>query len=111
MAEQEDFLRPLIQEVIQQVLEGEMKEPSGAGKSERTPNRQAYLAGYLTHTTPRRLWQHILSYQYQEPSHTQVTGLIMNPGSRDLSQLDSRGGPFAGGAFQRNAPPGLILKL
>jgi transposase-like protein len=43
MAGQEDFLRPLIQEVIQQVLEAEMDEALGAGKSERTPGRLGYL--------------------------------------------------------------------
>ena len=32
LAEQEDFLRPLIQEVVQQVLEAEMEEALGAGK-------------------------------------------------------------------------------
>jgi transposase-like protein len=40
MAEQEDFLRPLIREVIQQVLEGEMDEALAATKGERTANRQ-----------------------------------------------------------------------
>ena len=39
MAGQEDFLRPLIQEVVQQVLEAEMDEALGAGKGERTANR------------------------------------------------------------------------
>jgi transposase-like protein len=40
MREQEDFLRPLIREVIQQVLEAEMEEAVGAEKNERTANRQ-----------------------------------------------------------------------
>ena len=45
LAEQEDFLRPLIQEVVQQVLEAEMEEAlrsweGGAdGKSSRLPFR------------------------------------------------------------------------
>ena len=39
MAGQEDFLRPLIQEVVRQVLEAEMEEAVGAEKGERTPNR------------------------------------------------------------------------
>jgi putative transposase len=39
LASQEDFLRPLIQEVVQQVLEAEMDETLGAGKGERSPNR------------------------------------------------------------------------
>jgi len=36
---QEDFLRPLVREVIQQVLEAEMEEVVGAGKGERTAER------------------------------------------------------------------------
>jgi transposase-like protein len=46
MAGQEDFLRPLIQEVIQQVLEAEMDETLSAEKSERTAGRQGYRSGY-----------------------------------------------------------------
>ena len=42
MAEQEDFLRGLIQQVVQQVLEAEMDEALSAEKGERTPNRQGY---------------------------------------------------------------------
>ena len=48
MAGQEDFLRPLIQEVLQQVLEAEMDEAVGAGKGERTANRRG--------TTPFPTW-------------------------------------------------------
>jgi transposase-like protein len=36
MKEQEDFLRPLIREVLQEVLEVEMEEALGAEKGERT---------------------------------------------------------------------------
>ena len=35
IGDQEDFLRPLVREVIQQVLEAEMEEAVGAGKGER----------------------------------------------------------------------------
>ncbi len=35
---QEDFLRPLVREVIQQVLEAEMEEAVGAGKENEQPN-------------------------------------------------------------------------
>src|ERR1700722_16361362 len=45
-AEGDDFLRPLVQEVVQQVLEAEMDEAVGAGKSERTAQRVGYRAGY-----------------------------------------------------------------
>jgi putative transposase len=37
--EQEDFVRGLIQQVVQQVLEAEMEEVLGAQKGERTPER------------------------------------------------------------------------
>ena len=40
---QEDFLRPLVREVIQQVLEAEMEEVVGAGKGERTAERVGYI--------------------------------------------------------------------
>jgi putative transposase len=55
MREQEDFLRPLIREVIQQVLEAEMEEAVGAERSERTPNRQGYRAGYYGRTLVTRV--------------------------------------------------------
>ena len=45
MAEQKDFLRPLIQEVLQQVMEAEMDEALGAEKGERTSNPLAIDLG------------------------------------------------------------------
>src|SRR5215467_9392769 len=55
MAGQEDFLRPLIQEIVQQVLEAEMDEALGAEKGERTPNRQGYRSGYYGRTLVTRV--------------------------------------------------------
>jgi len=55
MAGQEDFLRPLIQEVVRQVLEAEMDEAVGAEKGERNPNRQGYRAGYYGRTLVTRV--------------------------------------------------------
>ena len=55
LAEQEDFLRPLIQEVVQQVLEAEMEEALGAGKGERTANRQGERSGYYGRTLVTRV--------------------------------------------------------
>jgi putative transposase len=55
MAGQEDFLRPLIQEVIQQVLEAEMDEALGAGKSERTAGRLGYPSGHYSRTLSTRV--------------------------------------------------------
>jgi hypothetical protein len=55
MAGQGDLLRPLIQEVIQQVLEAEMDETLSAEKSERTPGRQGYRSGYYGRTLITRV--------------------------------------------------------
>jgi putative transposase len=52
---QEDFLRPLIREVVQQVLEAEMDEAVGAEKGERTANRQGYRSGYYGRTLVTRV--------------------------------------------------------
>jgi putative transposase len=54
-AEQEDFLRGLIQQVVQQVLEAEMDEAVGAQKSERTPDRLGYRSGYYSRTLMTRV--------------------------------------------------------
>jgi putative transposase len=55
MAEQPDFLRPLIQEVLQQILEAEMDEAVGAAKSERTASRVGYRSGYYGRTLVTRV--------------------------------------------------------
>jgi putative transposase len=55
MAEQPDFLRPLVQEVLQQILEAEMDETVGAGKSERTATRVGYRSGYYGRTLVTRV--------------------------------------------------------
>lgn len=46
MKQQEDFLKPLVQRVVQEVLEAEMEEAVGAAKGERTENRLSYRSGY-----------------------------------------------------------------
>jgi hypothetical protein len=55
MAEQDDFLRPLVQSVVQQVLEAEMDEALGAEKGECTPSRQGYRSGYYGRTLVTRV--------------------------------------------------------
>jgi putative transposase len=55
ISEQEDFLRPLIGEVLQEVLETEMDEALGAEKGERTPNRRGYRCGYYGRTLVTRV--------------------------------------------------------
>jgi putative transposase len=55
LAGQEDFLRALIQQVVQQLLETEMEEALGAGKSERTGTRVGYRSGYYGRTLMTRV--------------------------------------------------------
>ena len=46
LADDEEFVRRLVQETLNEVLEREMTEFPGAGKSERTQTRQGYRSGY-----------------------------------------------------------------
>ncbi len=46
LADDEEFVRRLVQETLNEVLESEMTEFLGAGKSERTRARQGYRSGY-----------------------------------------------------------------
>ena len=48
LMEDTDFLRPLLRELLQEVLEVEMAETLQAGKYERTGLRQGYRSGYYT---------------------------------------------------------------
>ena len=52
---EENFLRPLVEQVVQEVLEAEMDETLGAQKSERTPNRAGYRSGYYGRTFVTRV--------------------------------------------------------
>ena len=51
----ENFLRPLVQMVLQEVLEAEMEEAVGAGKGERTDTRRGYRSGYYSRTLVTRV--------------------------------------------------------
>jgi putative transposase len=55
VVKQEDFLRPLVEQIVQQVLEAEMDETLAAEKSERTPNRLGYRSGYYPRTLVTRV--------------------------------------------------------
>jgi putative transposase len=55
MSEDADFLKPLMREVVQQVLEAEMEEALGAQKSERTEGRLGYRSGYYNRTLVTRV--------------------------------------------------------
>ena len=46
MEGQEDFLKPLVQAVVQQVLEAEMQQAVDAERYERTEQRKSYRSGY-----------------------------------------------------------------
>ena len=52
---EEDFLRPLVEQIVQQILEAEMDEALGAEKSERTPGRNGYRSGYYPRTLVTRV--------------------------------------------------------
>jgi putative transposase len=55
-----DGLRTLVQQVVQEVLEAEMDETVGAQKSERSPDRVGYRAGYYTRTFVTRVGKLVL---------------------------------------------------
>jgi putative transposase len=55
VVKEENFFRPLVEQVIQQILEAEMDETLGAEKSERTPNRLGYRSGYYPRTLVTRV--------------------------------------------------------
>src|SRR5919112_1000587 len=55
LAADQDVLRPLVQAVLQELLEAEMTETLGAGKGERTPDRLGYRAGYYSRTLVTRV--------------------------------------------------------
>jgi putative transposase len=46
IAEEEDFLRPLVARMLQEILEAEMNQALGAEKSERVEGRLGYRSGY-----------------------------------------------------------------
>jgi transposase-like protein len=50
-----EFLRPLVQTIMQRILEEEMDETVGAEKSERTPTRMGYRSGYYPRTLVTRV--------------------------------------------------------
>jgi putative transposase len=54
-AGQEDFLRPLVQGLLQEVLEAEMTECLQAGKGERTAQRLGYRSGYYERSLVTRV--------------------------------------------------------
>jgi transposase-like protein len=57
LAAEEDFLQPLVERIVQQVLESEMDEVLQAGKGERTPARLGYRSGYYDRKLVTRVGQ------------------------------------------------------
>jgi putative transposase len=55
LAGDRDFLRPLVQAVLQELLEAEMTEALGAEKGERTPLRLGHRSGYYGRTQVARV--------------------------------------------------------
>jgi putative transposase len=55
VVKEENFLRPLVEQIVQQILEAEMDETLGAEKSERTLTRVGYRSGYYGRTLVTRV--------------------------------------------------------
>jgi hypothetical protein len=55
LAEDRDFLRPLVQAVLQELLEAEMTQALDAEKGERTPARLGHRSGYYDRTLITRV--------------------------------------------------------
>jgi putative transposase len=77
IAEQQDFLKPLVQEIVQQVLEAEMVEAAGADRHERTEGRKSYRSGYYSR------------------------GLVTRVGKLELRVPQDRQGKFSTELFER----------
>ncbi len=77
IAEQQDFLKPLVQEIVQQVLEAEMVEAAGADRHERTEGRRSYRSGYYSR------------------------GLVTRVGKLELRVPQDRQGKFSTELFER----------
>jgi len=77
LSEDEDFLKPLVQIVLQEVLEAEMEEAVGALKGERSDHRRGYRSGYYNR------------------------GLVTRVGKLELRVPQDRQGRFSTEVFER----------
>ena len=59
LAEDQDFLRPLVQAVLQELLEAEMTEALGAEKGERTAARLGHRSGYYGRSLARKIHEEL----------------------------------------------------
>src|SRR6202012_6290530 len=55
LTEKEDYLRPLVGLLVQELLEAEMNEALGAQKGERTEGRMGYRSGYYVRNLVTRV--------------------------------------------------------
>ena len=67
MSQDEDYLRPLVAAVVQEVLEVEMDEALQAGKGERTAERRGYRSGHYS----RRLVTRVGTLELRVPQDRQ----------------------------------------
>ncbi len=74
LAEQSDFLVPVVQEAVQAILELEMEECLQAGKHERTDQRLGYRSGYYRRRLITRVGTMVLRVPQDRAGHfsTQV---------------------------------------
>jgi putative transposase len=55
LSSDKDFLKPIVRAILQEVLEAEMTEALGAGKSERVEGRLGYRSGYYGRSLVTRI--------------------------------------------------------
>ena len=67
MVQNSDFMQPLMQWLLQEVLETEMTDALGAAKGERTEGRHGYRSGYY----PRRLVTRVGTMELRVPQDRQ----------------------------------------
>mgnify|MGYP000917319519 CR=1 FL=1 len=77
LEQSQDFLRPLVETAVQEILEAEMEETLGAGKGERTERRRGYRSGYYSR------------------------GLVTRVGKIELRVPQDRNGQFSTEVFER----------
>ena len=86
-----DWLKELVQEVVELTLEGEMSQFLGADKGERTSERQGYRAGYY----PRTLITRVGKLELRVPQDRR--GAVLDRAVRALPALGEGAGVGAGG--------------
>ena len=72
MAEDGEFLRPMVRTVIQEFLEAEMSETIGAQKGERTEGRLGYRSGYYPRSLITRVGKLELRIPHNRPFEPRV---------------------------------------